>query len=267
VADGLVLSPEAVGEAAACIHAARQAGRPLPDLPPELRPASLADGYAVQEALLALIGETRVGFKIGATSKRAQAYLEIDHPFYGQVPAGALHESPARLPAACFVFALAEPEFALTLGRDLPPKAAPFDLESVAEAVAALHPAIELVTSVWEPWTEAGASALIADNGVNGALILGEGVADWRRFDLATHRVSVSLDGTPAGEGTGANALGHPMAALAWLANERARQGKGLKAGEIVSTGVVTPFHYLDAGSRVVADFGALGQVTLDLAA
>ena len=70
----------------------------------------------------------------------------------------------------------------------------------------------------------------------------------------------------PAGEGTGANALGHPLNALAWLANERARQGKGLKAGEVVSTGVVTPFHYLKAGMRAVADSGALGQVTLDLA-
>lgn len=267
MADGPALSPEVVGETAARIHAARQAGRPLPDLPPELRPANLADGYAVQEALLALIGEPRVGFKIGATSKRAQDYLEIGHPFYGQVPAGVLHESPARLPAAGFAFALAEPEFALTLGHDLPPEAAPFDPDTVAEAVAAVHPAIELVTSIWEPWTEAGAAALIADNGVNGALILGEGVADWRRVDLASHKVFVSLDGTPAGEGTGANALGHPLAALAWLANERARQGKGLKAGEVVSTGVVTPFHYLEAGTRVVADFGSLGQVTLDLAA
>lgn len=267
MAEGPALSSAEVSEAAARIHAARQAARPLPDLPPEPRPASLADGYAVQEALLSLIGEPRVGFKIGATSKRAQAYLEIGHPFYGQVPAGVLHESPVTLPAAGFVFALAEPEFALALGHDLPPEDAPFDAESAAGAVAALHPAIELVTSVWEPWTEAGAPALIADNGVNGALILGEGVADWHRFDLAAHKVSVSLDGEPAGEGTGANALGHPLKALAWLANERARQGKGLKAGEVVSTGVVTPFHYLEAGSRVVADFGALGQVTLDLAA
>lgn len=267
VAEPPALSAEAAREAAAKIHAARRACRPLVPLPREIRPASLDDGYAVQEALVALLGAPRAAYKIGATSQRAQDYLGLDSPFYGQIPAGALYHSPATLAASRFVFALAEPEFALTLGRDLPPDAGPFDVEQVAEAVAAVHPAIELVTSVWEPWTEAGAPALVADNGVNGALVIGEGVADWRRFDLAYHAVTVSLNDEPAGAGTGANALGHPLKALAWLAGERARRGDGLKAGDIVSTGVVTPFHYLQAGDEVRADFGPLGQVSLRLEA
>ena len=272
MAEAPALSAEAAREAAAEIYAARQACRPLVPLPREIRPTSLDDGYAVQEALVVLLGAPRAAYKIGATSQRAQDYLGLDTPFYGQIPAGALYHSPATLAASRFVFALAEPEFALTLGRDLPPDAAPFDVEQVAEAVAAVHPAIELVTSVWEPWTEAGAPALVADNGVNGALVIGEGVigegvADWRRFDLAYHAVTVSLNDEPAGAGTGANALGHPLKALAWLAGERARRGDGLKAGDIVSTGVVTPFHYLRAGDEARADFGPLGQVSLRLEA
>jgi 2-keto-4-pentenoate hydratase len=38
--------------------------------------------------------------------------------------------------------------------------------------------------------------------------------------------------------GTGADVLGHPHHALAWLANHLAAAGKGLRAGEIALTGV-----------------------------
>ncbi len=61
----------------------------------------------------------------------------------------------------------------------------------------------------------------------------------------------------------GANALGHPLDALAWLANQGVLGGRGLKAGDVVTTGVVTPFIYVEAGDRVTADFGALGEVNL----
>ena len=80
---------------------------------------------------------------------------------------------------------------------------------------------------------------------------------------LAAHPVILFHNGTEAGRGSGANALGHPLNALAWLADQGVLGGRGLKAGDLVTTGLVTPFVYAEPGDQVRADFGALGEVEL----
>ena len=39
--------------------------------------------------------------------------------------------------------------------------------------------------------------------------------------------------------------------------------GRGLLAGDLVTTGVVTPIIYAEPGEEVRADFGALGEARL----
>jgi 2-keto-4-pentenoate hydratase len=83
-------------------------------------------------------------------------------------------------------------------------------------------------------------------------------------IDLATHAVRVIVNGDPRHQGRGENALGHPLNALAWLANELPRQGKMLKQDESVPTGVCTDVVDLaKAGDTVQADFGVLGQAQI----
>jgi 2-keto-4-pentenoate hydratase len=259
------LSDEAVAEAAKQLFEARRQVIAIDALPVGCQPDSTEAGYRIQDALIACSSDRRVGYKIGATSERAQRYLGIAEPFYGQVLADNLFESPAELDPRRFPFVLVEPEFAFRMARGLASRPEPFERDEVAEAVSLFYPAVEIVTSVWTNWTKRGGTALIADNGVNGALVLGPGIADWRGFDLAEHLVSLRVDGRHEGDGRGANSLGHPLNALAWLANELAARGGGLAAGDIVTTGVVTPFLTLEGGAEVLADFGALGRVQLRL--
>ena len=257
------MTPEAARRAAELLLAARRERRAIEALPADCRPAGLEDGYRIQDAFVALSGKAVAGFKIGATSERAQTFLEIDAPFAGCVLQGDLHDSPARLPAGDFVFRLIEPEFAFRLGRGLPPSDAAYDRRAVADAVDSLHPAIEIVTSGLQGWRRQGAASLIADNGVDGGLVLGPACADWRGLDLPGHAVTLAVNGEHVGSGVGANALGDPLIALAWLAEHLSRRGRGLEAGQVVTTGVVTPFVELAAGDSAVADFGALGEVRL----
>ena len=59
----------------------------------------------------------------------------------------------------------------------------------------------------------------------------------------------------------GANVLGDPRTALAWLANELSALGVTLAAGQTVTTGTcVTPMA-IAPGDTVEADFGALGRM------
>ena len=55
--------------------------------------------------------------------------------------------------------------------------------------------------------------------------------------------------------------LGHPLAALAWLANELPRYGLSLRAGDYVSTGLTTAIYLAQPGDHLRGDFGPLGQV------
>jgi 2-keto-4-pentenoate hydratase len=69
------------------------------------------------------------------------------------------------------------------------------------------------------------------------------------------------INGAEAGQGTGADVLGHPHNALAWLANHLAAAGKTLRAGEIVLTGSLVKTIWLNAGDRVTMDLSDLGEV------
>jgi 2-keto-4-pentenoate hydratase len=258
------LSPAARRRAAALLLAARQECRPIPTLPEACRPDDLAEAYGIQAAYLAASGATLAGFKVAATNRKVQDLLGIAEPFSGCLLREHVHGSPAELAAGQFVFRLIEAEFALRLGADLPARDAAYAQAEVAAAVASLHPAFEVVTSAYgAAWTGAGAPALVADNAIHGAFVLGPGLADWRGLDLAAHPVTLFHNGQGAGRGRGANALGHPLNALAWLADQGVLGGRGLLAGDLVTTGVVTPIIYVEAGEEVRADFGELGEVRL----
>jgi 2-keto-4-pentenoate hydratase len=60
--------------------------------------------------------------------------------------------------------------------------------------------------------------------------------------------------------------LGHPFEALAWLVNQLAGRGGGLKTGDVVLTGSVVQTNWVAAGDRVVMDLGTLGAVELSFA-
>lgn len=261
-----MMSQAAIGEAVELLIAARGDHRRLEAFPSSCRPASFEDGYAIQEAFAAAWGAPVAGYKIGCTSAEAQKLLGSPGPFPGRVFDPVLLKSPARVSAKAFHRLGVETEFAFTLARDLPHRTASYEREEVANAVAALHPAIEIVDSRWIDWLKAGASSIVADNGANGALILGPGMVEWRNVDLPKARASLRFDDKAIAEGTGAAVLGNPLDALVWLANDLSRRGFGLKGGEAVTTGTVTGVHFAAPGMRAVADFGSIGiaEVTFD---
>ena len=73
----------------------------------------------------------------------------------------------------------------------------------------------------------------------------------------------MTINGALHGTGTGDRALGDPMNVLLWLANQQSAAGRGLKAGEIVSTGTCTGLDAVRPGDHARADFGELGMVEI----
>jgi 2-keto-4-pentenoate hydratase len=217
----------------------------------------------VQDRLAAFLGEPVAGWKIGCTSREAQTLMGIDAPFAGRVFASGLRTGSATLSAGDYIWCGLEGEFAFRLAADLPARAAPYDRAEVADAVDLMYPAIEIITSAFaaDRWFGVGAPSVVADNGAHGALLLGPAASDWRDRDIAGHGVAMCVNGEVHKTGRGADALGHPLAALAWLATERSRRGRGLEAGQVVTTGTCTGLVTLSPGDVAVAEFGELGRV------
>jgi 2-keto-4-pentenoate hydratase len=249
--------------AATAILDARRARRPLVPLG-DAAPAGAEAGYDAQREVAAAMGALPpAGFKIGATTKQMQAYLGLTGPAAGFVPAAGLHATPARLRFADFVAPGVECEVGLRLGADLP--FGPCTRDQAAAAVAEVFPAIEIVEKRYGDLAALGTPTLIADQVFHAGGVLGAPRAGWRDLDLGATRGRMTVDGSLYGEGVGADLLGHPMEALAWLAGSgAARVFGGLKAGQVVFLGSVTPPAWIEGPGRVEVEFDTLGSVTLD---
>lgn len=259
------MSPESIERAASLLHAARRDHALLPCLPADCRPSSLEEGYAVQDRLFELLDSEVGGWFVGCTNPRIQEQLGLDCPYSGRLLAPVLHESPTllRVPGALPV--VLEVEFAFRLARDLVPRSAPYAAGEVEDAIASVHPAIEVVISHFEDWTHQDVFSLIADNGTDGALVFGAGVEAWREIDLPGVAATLVADGQVVREGRGEDVGEGPLSALVWLANHLAAKGVGLRAGDIHNTGSCTGMYFAEGDARVHADFGELGIVELEL--
>jgi 2-keto-4-pentenoate hydratase len=245
----------------------RRTRRPVTALPADVRPRSVAEGYAVQDLLvrelLTRSGAHPIGYKVACTSQLAQAALGVDGPFFGILLSHSSHPSPAALPASDFTVRCAEAEFGFEMGADVPAGPA-YTAETIRDFIGAALPSLEIVDHRYHDWQAVGAPSLLADNAIHGAWVAGEPYAGWRAIDFAGHPVSLSVDGGPTLAGSGAAVLGNPLTVVAWLANELPRFGRRLRRGDRVTTGVTTDIYLAQPGDRLTADFGPLGRVRLD---
>lgn len=262
-----MLAPDRAAEACGLIWRHWQAGTVMPALPDGLRPESRAEGYAVQAHLEGRSAEPLFGWKIAATSVAGQRHIGVDGPLAGRILAENVHAPGSTLSLAHNRMRVAELEFAFRFARDLAPRAQPYGEAEVLAAVASLHPAIEVPDSRFEPFETAGTAQLIADAACARDFVLGPAAGcDWRALDLAAYRVLGTLPRSGEHHGIGANVLGDPRIALAWLVNELSAHGITLRAGQVVTTGTcVVPIPILP-GDRVHGDFGVLGTIEVGFA-
>jgi len=259
----MALTDAAARDAAATILSCWRTGTRIGDLPKAQRPATRAEGYAIQ-AHLEHAGEGNlIGWKIAATSSAGQQHIGVDGPLAGRLLAKHSYTPGGTLPWGHNTMRVAEAEFAFRMARDLPPRATAYTVPEVLDAVATLHPAIEVPDSRFADFAKVGTAQLIADNACAHDFVLGPATtANWRAMDLIEHRALGTVTGKFQREGIGRNVLGDPRVALAWLANELSANNLTLRASQVVTTGTCLVPLEITPGDHVTVDFGALGAVT-----
>ena len=240
-----------------------RAGTKFDGLDPSQRPSDRREAYAIQAELERNSPAKLFGWKIAATSAAGQKHINVAGPMAGRILAETVIANGGMASMAGNEMRVAEPEFAFRMRVDLPPRAAPYMVDDVLNAVATLHPAIEIPDSRFAECVKAGEAQIIADNACAHLFVLGAPTeANWRALDLVEEKPEIILRGRQY-VGHGRNVLGDPRIALTWLANELRELGLTLRAGEVVTTGTCHPPLPIQSGDQVAADFGLIGKVSV----
>ncbi|UTW11743.1 2-keto-4-pentenoate hydratase [Marinobacterium rhizophilum] len=248
------LTQTQVEQAAELFLQAYRSGQQIEDLPPALEPQSKADAYAIQ----AIVAAARCGapvrtWKVGAPNLDTEPYAA---PIFESV----VSDSPTLVPAEKLHMIGIEVELAYRFSQDLPPRAQPYSVDEVAAAVEGVYVVIEVVDTRLKAWKTCAELWKLADNQINAALIVGNGVQDWRALDPATLAGELIVDGKVLVRGQGAHSVGDPMHLVHWTANHLTGRNGGLKQGDLVTTGTWTGMQFVEPGAEVVGRFEGVGE-------
>ena len=237
----------------------------------DFAPTTIEDAYRVQDAFLSILGQDKGplgGYKIAYTSDEMRRLRGISSPCAGGMFAATIQDSPATFRSADYDRLAIECEVAVRLGTDVPASRAPYSRASIADYIAFLAVAFEMVdlrAAAAGTGKDAAAIAGICTNISNAGAVLGSAVRDWRRIDLAASPGVMRINGEEVGKGLGSDVMGHPLEPLVWLANMLAERGKELKAGTTVITGSIIPPKPVKAGDTATISIGGLGEAHVSI--
>ncbi|HVS77670.1 MAG TPA: fumarylacetoacetate hydrolase family protein [Steroidobacteraceae bacterium] len=242
---------------------ARLLGRALREYPGPL-PVTLAEAYARQDAAISLWPDVIAGWKVGAIADPWAARVgesRLLGPIFRRHVRHAGAEAVTLLPVIPGGFAAVEAEYVFVLGACAPPSQREWTSARAADLVAELRVGIELAGSPLATINDLGPAVVVSDFGNNAGLMLGPPIADWRSRPLECLTCETLVNGRRAGRGSAASIAGGPLAALTFALACCARRGRGLKAGDLVSTGACTGIHTVRAGDEARALFADAGEL------
>jgi 2-keto-4-pentenoate hydratase len=248
---------------ARALYDARRTRTPIPPFTDSDPSLGMADGYAVQQELTALMlgdGDRIIGYKVGATSKAVQDMLGIDSPDYGPVWASTVYRDGDTVPFDGFIQPRIEAEIVFVLGERL--EGPGVTVTRARRAIAGAVAGMEIVDSRIADWRIKLADT-VADMASNGAMATSSTIVPIEGLDTRLVGVTLTRNGELVDTGAGAAALGDPVAVLAWLANVLGSSGVALEPGHLVMTGALHAMVPMKAGDVFRAEFDRLGPITV----
>lgn len=249
-------------QAAQLLLAVRRGAPRLAALPTALAPQNLAEAYAIQFALLRELRSDIAGWKA--------SLFDGDNGACAMLPANAVVDAPAytqvlRPPLLDPAPYGIEAEVAFRLGEDLPPLAsgARYERAAVCAAIVSAHAVIEVVASRYVDPEGVSLLERVADQLINSLLVVGPSCPAWQSLPLTELPLEVRVQGNPVHQGRGGHPQGDPLIPLVWLANHLSQYGRGLRAGELVTTGSCCPVQLVGAEQTASAHFSGLGAAVV----
>lgn len=223
---------------------------------------SMADALCGQKLLLAELAKTQgkvVGYKAGLTNPAVQKRFGYDAPIRGTLYEKMLLADGAEVPANFGARPLFEADLVVEVKDD-----GVNDAKTPAEVMAHLSrilPFIELPDLALDPKATLNGPVLAAINVAARLGVLGKGLPAAPEHLDALAKMSVVVrdqDGKELARGPGSGILEHPLNAVIWIAKDLAREGKRLKAGDLLSLGSFSPLMPPKPGMAVTVTYEGL---------
>jgi 2-keto-4-pentenoate hydratase len=240
---------------------ARQQHRAIDGLPLDSLPPDAASAYAIQQSVIAGLGTTTGGWKIGAKTPGGAASG-------APIPAPCVIASPASVAHSGFFRVLLELEVAFRFAEPIEPRNVAWARDEVLARVGVMLPAIEIVDSRFADWPEVAPLAQLADAQNNGALVTGPSVpyaGFARTFDFVSPRLELTFNGTSLVPESTGNPAGDPREVLVWFVNHCAAMGIAIEPEWTITTGTYVGAHRIEEPGTVHGRIYGLGEVDIVL--
>ncbi|HKU85949.1 MAG TPA: fumarylacetoacetate hydrolase family protein [Casimicrobiaceae bacterium] len=212
-----------------------------------------SDAYAVQRALAADLrwfGTRPAAWKVGSASRNAT-------PSAAPIASAVVRASPATFGRGTFNRIIIEGEIAFRLAAPLHAAA-----QDVSAAIGELVVTIEVVDPRYSDMDAAAPLSRLADQLLNGALVVGSSVP-WRgSLDWGAQVAIVRRNGTVVKETRGGHPLGDLVFLLRWLAQHAEAEGTPLAAGDLVTAGTWTGVYDAAPGESIDVEFPGIGHAS-----
>jgi len=233
-------------------------GLPLSEEYPEI---TVADAYAVQLGYISrrkAAGAQLKGQKVGCTNPVIQRLFNVYQPDYGQLLDDMILPDGSEVPMRRLIQPRVEPEIAFFLKEPL--RGPGVTQDQVLRATESVVPCFAIIDSRIENWRIKFVDT-VADNGSSARCVLGRPITEFAGLDMRLVGVVLEKNNQVVATGAGAAALGHPAAAVAWLANTLATYGQYLDRGHLVLPGALTTAVPATVGDFFEASFAGIGSV------
>ena len=263
------MTPQDIAQAAESLVLAEQSRKQIGLLSVRYPEMTLDDAYAVQKAFVErkVDGGARVvGWKIGLTSRAMQDALKITTPDSGVLLHDMVFFDGDLVPKARFIQPRVEAEIAFLMKTPL--DGANVSRADVVAATEFVAPSLEILdTRILRSDPTSGRARIItdtvADNAANAGIVLGKQRHVIGDHDLRWVGAVVKRDGIVEETGLGAGVLDDPVLGIVWLVRRLAAYGQGIAAGDLVLSGSFIRPLESPPGSRINADFGQFGSVSI----
>jgi 2-keto-4-pentenoate hydratase len=235
--------------------------KPTDSLTSVIGELSVEQAYDVQAMLVenkVQNGEHVIGWKVGATSQAVMDQLKIDEPILGCITSGSDYSSLREIKASNFCKLAVEGEIAFVMQKSL--RGPGITNSDVIMATSGIMGAVELVDSRVKDW-RVSISEAIADNSLHAGVVLGPFMKPVAGFDLRQEGVVMRKNGRLLASACGVEALGNPVNVVTWLANKLTEFNREIKPGEIILTGSLTRFFFVEPSDVIDVSFSNLGSI------
>ncbi len=206
-------------------------------------------------------GERQLGWKLAFTGAGARKMMGSDGPGFGYLLERGRAASGASYVAAEMTTPLLEVELAITLGGDL--TGPDVTREQVVAQLATIAPSFEVLERRGD--MAADLPLGIADNILQSGVVLGEPIAPSAGLDLGAMTVEIFKGGQLEKSMLAREVIDEQFRSVAWLANQLAPFGQGLKAGQVIMSGSFVPPFPVEAGEAWEARLAGVGAVTVQI--